>query len=101
MVFSVGDALADPLMRAGGVVVLRILGQDSAHLCLAEDQHPVQEFTAQRAVKALAGRVHARNLDSGPQDGGAGGLEDGVERSCEVGAAVADQEPVATRGRML
>ena len=99
MVFSVGDALADPLMRAGGVVVLLILGQDSAQLCLAEDQHPVQELTAQRADKALAGRVHARNLDSGPQDRGAGGLEDGVERICEVGAAVADQEPVATRGR--
>jgi hypothetical protein len=26
MVFSVGDALAGPLMRAGGVVVLPILG---------------------------------------------------------------------------
>jgi hypothetical protein len=48
---------------------------------------------AQGADKALAGRVLARSLDGGPQDRGAGGLEDGVERGREVGAAVADQEP--------
>jgi 2-iminoacetate synthase ThiH len=62
MVFSVGDALTDPLMRAGGVVVLLILGQDSAQLCLAEDQHPVHELTAQRAGKALAGVLEETSL---------------------------------------
>ena len=44
--FSVRDALADSLVRAGGVVVLLILGQDGEQMCGAEDQHPVQEFTA-------------------------------------------------------
>jgi hypothetical protein len=34
MVFSVGDALADPLMRAGRVVVFLILGQDGTQVCL-------------------------------------------------------------------
>ena len=50
---------------------------------------------AQGADEPLAGRVHARSLDGGPPDRGAGGLEDGVGRSREVGAAVADQEPEA------
>jgi hypothetical protein len=43
--------LADGLVRAGGVVVLLILGQDGAQVCLAEDQHAVQKFAAQRADK--------------------------------------------------
>lgn len=90
--FSVGDALADGLVRAGGVVVLPILGQDGTQVGLAEDQHAVQEFGAQRADESLTGRVHARSLDGGLQDGGAGGLEDGVGPSCDVGAAAADQE---------
>src|SRR5258708_23582531 len=42
--------------------------------------------------KALAGRIHARCLDGGAQDPGAGGREDGVERGGEVRSAVADQE---------
>jgi hypothetical protein len=77
MVFSVWDALADPLMRAGRVVVLLVLGQDGAQVGFAEDQHPVQEFTAQRVDEALAGRVHPRSLDGGLQDGGAGGRDPG------------------------
>ncbi len=60
MVFSVGDALADALVRAGAVVVVPILGQDGAQVGLAEDQHAVQEFAAQRADEALAGRVGQR-----------------------------------------
>src|SRR5258705_4999256 len=42
--------------------------------------------------KSLAGRIHARCLDGGAQDPGAGGREDGVERGGEVRSAVADQE---------
>ena len=71
LVFSVGDALADPLMRAGGVVVLLIPGQDGAQVGFAEDRHPVQEFAAQRADEALTGReclcgkVRAHSPDRG------------------------------------
>ena len=61
-------------------------------MCLTEDQHAIQELAAQGADEALADRVHARSLDCGRQDPGAGGLEDGVERGGEVRAAVADQE---------
>ena len=56
---SVGDALADALVGPGGVVALLVPGQDGAQVRLAGDQHSVQEFTAQRADDALAGRVHA------------------------------------------
>src|SRR5690242_15105947 len=58
----------------------------------AEDQHPVQYLSAQGADEALAGRVHARRLDSGTQDPGTGGLEHGVERGREVRSAVTDEE---------
>src|SRR6266478_7838009 len=37
-------------------------------------------------------RFHARHLDGGAQDPGAGGLEDGVEGGGEVRSAVTDQE---------
>ena len=47
LVFCIGDALADSRVRASGVVVLLILGQDSEQMCGAEDQHPVQELAAQ------------------------------------------------------
>ncbi len=70
-------------------------------MSLAEDQHAVQEFAAQGADQAFADRVHPGCLDGADQDPGAGGLEDGVERGGEVRSAVADQEPVATRGRTL
>ena len=60
-------------------------------MCRAEDQHPVQELTAQGADEALADRVHPRSLDGGAQDRGAGRLEDGVERGREV--------PVTVRNR--
>jgi hypothetical protein len=43
-------------------------------VCLAEDQHPVEELAAQGADQALADRVHARRLGGGAQDPGAGGV---------------------------
>ena len=56
----VGDALADALMRPGGVVMLLILSQDSAQVRLIKDQGPVQEFAAQGADEPLADRVGRR-----------------------------------------
>jgi hypothetical protein len=66
--FIGGDALGDALMRTGGVVVRLVFGQDRVQMPTAEDQHPVQYLSAQGADEALAGRVHARRLDSGTQD---------------------------------
>jgi hypothetical protein len=79
VVFAVGDALGDALVRPGRVVMRLVLGQDGAQVALAEDQHAVEELSAQGTDKALAGCIHARRLDGGAQDPGAGGLEDGVE----------------------
>jgi transposase len=79
VVLAVGDALGDSLVRPGRVVVHLIFGQDGAQVALAEDQHAVEELSAQGADEPLADRVHARRLDGGAQDPGAGGLEDGVE----------------------
>jgi hypothetical protein len=75
----VGNALAHVLVRPGGVVMRLVFGQDSAQMSLAEDQHAVEEFAAQDADEAFADRVHARRLDSGPQDPAASCLENGVE----------------------
>jgi len=101
VVFTGGDALGDALMRPGRVVVHLVFSQHGAQMALPEDQHAVQELTAQGADEALADRVHPRRLDGRTHDPGAGGLEDGVERGGEVRSAVADQELVATRGRTL
>src|SRR6266516_7593840 len=75
MVFSVGDALVDALMRAGRVVVLLVIGQDGAQVGLAQDEHAIKEFTAQGSDEALTGRVHPRSLHGSAQDRGAAGLE--------------------------
>ena len=45
--FTVGDSLSDPLMRPGPVVVHLVFTQDGAQMAFPEDQHAVQELTAQ------------------------------------------------------
>jgi hypothetical protein len=72
VVFAVGDALGDALVRPGRVVVRLVFRQDGAQVELAEDQHAVEELPAQGTGKALADRIHARRLDGGAQDPGAG-----------------------------
>jgi hypothetical protein len=46
VVFAVGNALGDALVRPGRVVVHPVFSQDSAQVGLPEDQHAVQELTA-------------------------------------------------------
>jgi hypothetical protein len=87
------DALADALVGPGGVVVVLVLGQDHAQVRLVKNQGPVEELPAQGADEALADGVHPGRLHGGADDGGAGGLEDGVEGAGEVRSAVADEEP--------
>jgi len=38
------DALADALMRPGGVVVLLVFGQDGSQVRFAEDEAAIKEF---------------------------------------------------------
>jgi transposase len=71
VVVAVGDALTDALVRPGYVVVHLIFSQDCAQVCLAEDQHAIEEFPAQGADQALADRVHPRSLDGRAHDPGA------------------------------
>jgi hypothetical protein len=90
---TVRDALVDTLMGPGGVVVLLVVGQDSAQVRLVQDKDSVQELPAQGADQAVADRVHPRCLYGGAQDRGAGGLEDGIEGRGEVRPAVTDEKP--------
>ena len=84
--------LGNALVRPRDVVMRLVFGQDGAQVCVAENQHAVQELPAQGADQALADPVHPKRLDSGAQNRGAGGLEDAVERGGEVRSAVVDQE---------
>ncbi len=54
---AAGDALGDALVRPGCVVVGLVFGQDGAQMCLAENQHAVQELAAQGADEPFADRV--------------------------------------------
>jgi NADPH:quinone reductase-like Zn-dependent oxidoreductase len=85
--FVSGDALGDALVWPGHVVVRLVVGQDGTQVCLAENQHAIQKFTAQGADQAFADRVHPRSLGSAAQDPRACSLEDDVERGSEVRAA--------------
>jgi len=53
-VATVGDALADALVRPGRVVVHLVFSQHSVQMTLPEDQHAVQELPAQGADQALS-----------------------------------------------
>ena len=81
-----------PWWGPGHVVMRLVIGQVGTQVCLAETQRAVQDLASQCADQAFADRVHPRRLDRGAQDGGAGGLEDGVERDGEGRAAVTYQE---------
>ena len=93
VVCAVGDALSDALVRPGRAVVHLVLGQHGTQMALPENQHAVQELTAQGTDEPLADRVHPRSLDGRAHDPGAGGAEDRVEGGGEVRSAIADEEP--------
>src|ERR1035437_3796936 len=68
---AVGDALADALMRPGGVVVLLVFGQAGSQVACAGGGAALRERAPQGAGEALADRVHPGCLQSGAQDRGA------------------------------
>jgi len=47
VMFAVRDALGDALVRPGHVVMRLVVGQDRTQVCLAENQHAVQDLPAQ------------------------------------------------------
>jgi hypothetical protein len=50
----------DPLVRARGVVVANVLGDDALEMVAVKHKNVVEALAAQRAEKALAHGVHVR-----------------------------------------
>jgi hypothetical protein len=84
-------------VRPVAVVVDQVLVQHPAQVGLVDDEHPVQQLSAEGADHPLADRIRAGRLrwrlDDPDALGGEGGGEDGVEPGGEQGIAVADEEP--------
>jgi hypothetical protein len=59
---------------------------------LVSDEGPVEELAPAPADPAFDDRVHARRLDGGAQDSGAGGLVADDEGAGDVRSAVAAEE---------
>ena len=57
-----GTRWGDALVRPGRVVVHLVFSQNGAQMALPENQHAVQELTAQDTDEALADRVHPQSL---------------------------------------
>ena len=80
--FIVGDVLGDALVRPGCVVVRPVLGQDGEQMPFAEDQHAVEQLTAQGADEPPVAAART----------GGGGDRAKLERSL----CVRDRSPEAT-----
>jgi hypothetical protein len=52
--------MTDPLVRARGVVVADVLGDDALEVPGVEHKNVVEAFAAQRTEEALADGVHVR-----------------------------------------
>jgi hypothetical protein len=76
-------------------------GEDCAQMPFAEDQHPVCDLGpgGEHGPFRVAVRSRAPGRDFRDRDTSPG--QDRVERCGELPGPVADQEPVATRGRTL
>jgi hypothetical protein len=83
------------------VVLLRVLGQQPPEVPFAVDQQVVEALAPQCSHIALRKRVRPRRADWRLGDPRAIAGEHLVEGRSELAVAVADQEPVATRGRTL
>src|SRR6266508_665926 len=94
---SDGWPLSQRAMRAVPVVVPLVLGQQMHELPLAEDQHPIQAFAADRADPPLGIGVGLRRTWRTAQHFDADISEHGVEARSELRVAIADQEPEAIR----
>ena len=88
-------------MGSPSVVMDLVLGQDRPQMPFAEDEHPVGELGpgGEHESFRMSVRSWAPGWDLSYLDAGVG--QDCVERRGELPGSVADQEPVATRGRTL
>ncbi len=79
-------------MRPVTVVVLDVLVDDGFEMSTAEDKHPVQTFTPDRADESFSEGVGTGSFDRGLDDADSFCLEDLVEAGSELGIAISDQE---------
>src|ERR1700722_10886636 len=84
--------LAERPMGTARVVVRDALGEHGFEMAAAEDEHPVEALAPQGADHALTDGVRPGCPDWALYDPDAVGSKDGVERSGELGVAVADKE---------
>jgi hypothetical protein len=66
--------------------------QDGHQVALVPDQGPVQQLAPAAADPAFHNRVHPGSLNSGADDPGASGVEDGAERGGDADVAVMQDE---------
>ena len=85
--------LTDPLVRARGVVVADVLGDDALEVPGVEHKNVVEAFAAQRTEEALADGVHVRRAHRRADHSDAGGARERIEGGPELVVAVANQEP--------
>jgi len=84
--------LAEGAVRPGSVIVPQIFSQRPSQVALIDDQHLVQELSAQGADDPLTDRVRSGRLRRADQNPDALGGEHGVERAGVLACAVPDQE---------
>ena len=83
----------DAAVRAAGVVVVNVVGQDPFEVSSVPYQDPIQAFGADGAYPAFGVGVRLRRPRWGPERLDAGRGENCIERRGELAVAIADQEP--------
>jgi hypothetical protein len=87
-----GGQLVDPLVRARGVVVADVFGDDAVEVSAVEDENMVEAVATQGAQKALADGVHVGRAHGRADYPDPGGSRERVEGGPELVVAVANQE---------
>jgi hypothetical protein len=80
-----------------GVEVRHVLGQHSLKLAPVEDQHPIQQLTADGADPSFGDRVRPGRTHRCAQDAHGLAGEHGIEDAGELAVAIPDQEPELSR----
>ena len=83
-----GGLLIEPLLRARGVVVGDVLGDDALEVPGVEHKNVVEALATKRAQKTLADGVHVRRAHRGADHPDAGGTRERIEGGPELVVAV-------------
>jgi hypothetical protein len=92
------SGLTERAVGAVPVEVVLIVGQGRYGVGLVDDEDAVEEFTSDAADESLGDRVRPWCSNWGLDHLSPSAGEDGVERSGELGVAIADEEPEALGG---